>query len=70
VIAPKDRSRFAAHAAPRAIEAERDRAARHLDRAQRYLLWLDTLAGQRAAQVAAGLWPHAPESPASAREES
>jgi len=40
------------------------------DRAQRYLLWLDTLAGQRAAQVAAGLWPHAPESPASAREES
>jgi hypothetical protein len=57
VIGPNDRSRFEAHAAPEAIAAERARAARYLDRAQRYLLWLDTLANRRSQQVESGAWP-------------
>lgn len=57
MIGPNDRPRFAAHATPEQIAAERQSAGRYLDRARRYVLWLDTLAAQRAQQVAAGAWP-------------
>jgi len=58
MIGPKDRPWWAAHASVESIEAERARAARHLDRARRYALWVDTVAAQRAGPLAAGPGHH------------
>lgn len=67
MIGPKDRSRFAARATRDQIEAERQRAHRHLDRAQRYAVWLDTLIAQRDAEVADRPAPAEPDSWAALR---
>jgi len=57
VIAPKDKERYARHAAPEAIRAELRVARERQQRAAVEVVWLERLLAQREQQVAAGAWP-------------
>lgn len=57
MIAPEHRDGFAQHAAPSAIEHQLKLAKAARRTAQRDIEWLAELAGRRAAEEAAGIWP-------------
>lgn len=57
MIQPEHRDSFAQHAAPEAIEHQLKLAKAARRAAQRDIEWLAELAGRRAAEMAAGVWP-------------
>lgn len=60
-IRPADWERFAAHAAPEAIEHQLRRVKAMRRAAQRDIERLAELAGRRGAEIAAGTWPARPD---------
>jgi len=62
-IAPRDRARFAEHAAPENVAVHLVKARAELRAQERYVQWLEELLARRTAEKAAGTWGAEPLEP-------
>ena len=60
LIALKDRSRYAEHAAPQSVEWYLAKARRRATEAAEEVTWLQELLDRRRREIKLGLWPQQP----------